>query len=211
MGLNCDFLNSESAKKIKIRGIIHVGCHKFDELYYYKNNGIEDLLIFEANPHLYEAVRKIGEENPRVKAFTCAVCDRLGTTKFHITNNEQSSSILKLKDHEIYYPEVTCQETVEVECTTIDHVIHSNGIDPKAYNVLTMDIQGAELLCLRGASEYLNSCDMVFTEVNYAELYEGCGQIAELEAELAKYRFVRRYTMDYYIKNKWGDALYTKE
>jgi FkbM family methyltransferase len=192
--------------------MVHVGCHEFDEMWYYKQKGINDFLIFEANPHLFERIKEIERENDGVKAFNYAVCDYVGTTKFHITNNEVSSSILKLKDHEIYYPDVICTKTTEVPCTTIDNVFQSNGLDPKKYNSLVMDVQGAELLCLHGATEYLKSCDLIYTEVNYAEMYEDCGQIEELEKELSKHGFVRKFVIDTLsFQHKWGDALYTKD
>jgi FkbM family methyltransferase len=218
-GLVYEFLDSDVVKNISIRGIMSIGCSRFNEYEYYKSKGINNIILFEANPNLASHINQAIQENSRIKLFNEAVCDYVGTTKFYITNNEESSSILKLKKHSEICPEIINTETIEVPCTTIDHALLTNNINPYDYNALAIDVQGAELLCFRGASEYLKTCDVICTEVNFSELYEGCGLIHDIDAELSKYGFVRRFTgnmwgignMSGVIEPEWGDAVYTKD
>ena len=77
-------------------------------------------------------------------------------------------------------------------------------------NLLTMDIQGAELMALRGGTETLRHVDAIQLEVNYDELYEGCPSIWDLDAFLESQGFVR-YKTDTPFHRTWGDALYVRK
>jgi hypothetical protein len=48
-------------------------------------------------------------------------------------------------------------------------------------NFLSMDLQGAEGHCLRGATELLANLDYVKTEINKDEVYEVCAKVWELD------------------------------
>jgi hypothetical protein len=69
-----------------------------------------------------------------------------------------------------------------------------------------MDLQGAELLALRGATETLRSVRFVYTEVNVDELYAGCAQLDEIDEQLVG--FVRMETA--LTPHGWGDAFYVR-
>jgi hypothetical protein len=75
-------------------------------------------------------------------------------------------------------------------------------------NVLMMDVQGYELEVLKGARETLGSIDHVFTEINRAELYEGCPMAEDLDLFLAGFGFFRAETD--WAGGTWGDAYYRK-
>lgn len=119
-----------------------------------------------------------------------------------------SSSVLPLKDHSLMYPDIVHSKSIEVSAKRLDDLFTEYALDRKQYNCLNMDIQGFELAALRGMPEYLKYCDVVYTEVNFREMYSGCVLIDELEGELHKYGFTRKHLID--TKRGWGDALYTK-
>jgi hypothetical protein len=69
-------------------------------------------------------------------------------TKFYITNNGQSSSILEFGTHKDYYPGIQVAEVKEFNTKRLDTLFSENDISPDARNFINLDIQGAELLAL---------------------------------------------------------------
>ncbi len=64
-------------------------------------------------------------------------------------------------------------------------------------------------MALRGATDLLPRLDAVLVEVNFAELYEGCAQIEDIDDFLATHGFVRVMTMSGY-RGSYGDAFYVR-
>ena len=73
-----------------------------------------------------------------------------------------------------------------------------------------MDIQGAELLALKGSTKILDKIDIINTELNFDELYEGCALAHEIDKFLKFYNFHRVET-DLRFHHTWGDGLYVKK
>jgi hypothetical protein len=125
-----------------------------------------------------------------------------------ITNNTQSSSILELDRHKIFHPDVVVTETIEMTSTRMDTFIEKNNIDIPEYNFINLDIQGAELMALKGFGDYLNNFNYIYTEVNTSHVYKDCAIISEIDEYLMKYGFARYETQ--ITGNEWGDAIYIK-
>jgi hypothetical protein len=75
-------------------------------------------------------------------------------------------------------------------------------------NFWNFDIQGAELLALKGATDWLPYADALYLEVNEKELYKKCGLIGDIDAFLKPYHFKRVITD--ITPYGWGDALYVR-
>lgn len=195
--------------KITPMNVIHVGAHDGQEILQYQAMGAGALLI-EANPDVFERLQNnlAGVEN--MVAIQCAISDRPGTVQFHITSNDQSSSILPLKQHQDIYPNIQEVDQIEVLAITLDDLLEDLQLDPGEFNVLNLDIQGAELLALKGATHLLQHLDAIYTEVNYQELYEGCALINEIDDFLDQFGFERVETVTPYHPS-WGDAFYVKK
>ena len=88
----------------KPKGIIHIGAHLREEKIDYILNGVTNLLWVEANKKIYEESLKKGLlEQELFFNEVITDCDN-DTLQFNITNNGQSSSVLNLDKHKIYYP-----------------------------------------------------------------------------------------------------------
>ena len=80
---------------------------------------------------------------------------------------------------------------------------------PKNFaNFLNIDIQGAELLALKGMGELINYFDYLYLEVNRDYVYKNCALVDEIDEYLLKYNYVRVETS--WTNAQWGDALYMK-
>jgi hypothetical protein len=64
-------------------------------------------------------------------------------------------------------------------------------IDPSYYTFWNFDIQGAELMALKGASNANRYAKPLYLEVNEKELYKCCALLYELDAYLLTNRFQR--------------------
>lgn len=92
--------------------------------------------------------------------------------------------------------------------TTVDELVKEKVMGP--FNFLNMDLQGAELLALHGATKTLDSVETIYTEVNKKQVYKGCAQIGELDKFLACFQF-RRVATEWAGNAGWGDSLYVRD
>lgn len=193
---------------MKIKGILHIGAHNCEELNAYKKYGLNNsqIIWIEANPKLVEKNLKI-DKTRIIKNFICCDTDQ-GKTKLNIANNGQSSSILNLGTHKKNYPSIKYNEFVEVKNCRIDTMYKKDKIPHDFANFLNIDIQGAELLALKGIGELINNFDYIYIEVNKEHVYEKCALVHEIDEYLLKYKFMRIETK--WTFAQWGDALYIK-
>ena len=187
---------------IKPDHVLHVGAHEGQEDGIYQRMKATPVYI-EANPEVFA---RLTELLPERECHQVAISDHEGTAELHITSADQSSSLLSLAKHAEIYPDIVETKSVTVPCTTIDKLLEGRN---ESFDVLSLDIQGAELMALKGATKLLQTVSAIMTEVNREEMYEGCVQIDELDDYLAVYDFTR-VKVGFPYHESWGDALYLK-
>ena len=192
------------------RGVIHIGAHEGKECARYRAMGFTKILFIEANPTVFARLQSNLRGQPGVLLAHCAISDRIGTAKLRVTSMDQSSSLLKLKLHQKIYPDIVETETVEVRTITLDALLTELSLDPAEFNFLNIDIQGAELLALQGAEKTLRHIEGINTEVNLAELYEGCARLEEIDSNLKRRDFAR-VAITTPFHPSWGDAFYVRQ
>lgn len=191
------------------RGVVHVGAHEGEELAGYARAGCTEVLFIEGDPATHARLQQRMAENKGVRCLQALVSDTTGTATFHRMSFDQSSSLLPLKKHAQLYPSITESSTVELPTVTLDELLEREKIERAGMNVLAVDVQGAELKVLAGASRTLAAMDAVLVEVNYDELYQGGALVQELDALLEPLGFQRvEETCPY--DASWGDALYVR-
>lgn len=208
----------ENIKKYNItpKGVIHVGMHRAEEYKTYIDSGVSTIIFIEANAALCEEART---KSLAAYIIHAAISDKKEWVKFNITNNGESSSILELGDHSFIYPLIINIEEIEMITTTLDEIFQIGKYTPvntldkvfynlELFNILNLDIQGAELKAMRGLSDWSN-IEAVFTEVNYREMYKGCAIISEIDEFLFEKGFIKVEEVN--TGAGWGDALYIKD
>jgi FkbM family methyltransferase len=138
---------------------------------------------FEPFPDSYRQLTAACAGLKRVVPRPLAVCDRPGTRRFFCNERSTMNSVLPFdrQAHKFINPEKTATDkTIDVEGVTLDNFCASEKIDH--LDILKMDIQGGELLALRGASGLFEAqaIDLVFTEVLFAPMYAEQGFFHEL-------------------------------
>ena len=194
---------------VATRGIIQVGAHTAEELTTFLELGAKQVLLVEANPKLIDKLRSVASTVPGVTVAHCAVTDADGPVDLHVANLDKASSILPLKLHQRLYPDVVESAVIPVPGARLDGLMASLGLDHKDFNVLCLDIQGAELRALHGATRTLEAIEAISVEINFEELYEGCAQVEDIDNFLGDQGFDRVATLTPY-HSTWGDALYVR-
>jgi FkbM family methyltransferase len=190
-------------KCIPRKGILHIGAHKCEEEPLYHSLGINDdnILWIEANKDVI-----LKNKSNIVEAVISDIDNDI--VNFMVTNNYESSSILNFKTHLQEHPHVYEIERRKLKTITLNTLYKNLNFEYNKFDFINIDIQGAELKALKGATNILPFINAIYAEVNEKELYEGCGLINELDEYLKLYNFTRLYTA--MTQFGWGDALYVK-
>lgn len=204
-----DVIECCRTRDIPIRGLIHVGANDASEYPYYAAKTRGPLLYVEAIPEIAERVRQRLDPTRPHDIRQAAVAETSGeTVTFNVASNDgMSSSLLQLGPHAALYPDVTFTGSIEVVTERLDDIVAER---PEAadYNVLVLDVQGAELKVLQGAPTVLKQIDAVVAEISPEPLYEGGCTFLEVTDLLAEAGLVFR---DAAMRPQgWGDALYTR-
>jgi FkbM family methyltransferase len=191
---------------MKISGVIHIGGHYGEEVGSYVEQGINDIVLFEPLKENFEILKKnVSNFDANIEGHRVALGNSNGNITMNLSSNGlESSSILKPKLHLELYPDITFDNTEEVEIKKLDDYNYSN------YNFMNMDVQGYELEVLRGGSNTLQYIDYLYCEVNRNEVYEDNAYIQELDDYLSSYS-KKRVETSWWDDGDWGDALYIKE
>ena len=191
---------------MNVKGVVHIGAHYGEEIQEYVDNGIQQITVFEPLSKNFEVLaERLQNVNADIQGYQVALGSEKGTATMYLSSNEaQSSSILKPKEHLEHHPDVTFNGTEEVEVSILDEY------DLGSANFINMDVQGYELEVLKGGKNTLNNIDYVYCEVNRGEMYENNAMIDDIDEYLSQYGFERVETYWPETWYKWGDALYIK-
>ena len=195
--------------QIKVNGILHIGAHDCEELDSYLKGGCpkEKIIWIEGNP---EKVKTVKNRDNTIKIYNYLVTDKKGEEiDFKITNNGESSSIYDFGSHSKYYRDVKFVKKVKIKTSTVEEIYTNEKIENNFANFLNIDIQGAELLALKGMGKILKEFDYLYLEVNKEHLYKDCALVDEIDEYVSDFRFKRIETV-WYGNHNWGDAFYIK-
>jgi len=141
-----------SLNNIHIIGGFHIGAHDCEEMHFYNYLGLknEDVVWIDAIPS--KITEAINRGIPNV--YNAVITDKNDEEiEFNISNNGQSSSVLEFGTHSQEHPWVVYVDKIKQKSITIDTFFERNNIDASKYNFWNFDIQGAELMALKGATQ----------------------------------------------------------
>ena len=152
------------------------------------------IFAFECNPAAVELVRKNIAGHDRVTLVNRAVADTNGTLEFfsidpqktvtpHKDGNIGASSLYRANPD--YPHENYVQQRVLVESVRLDDWAGDQQIT--AVDVIWMDLQGAELRAMHGLGKLLSTVKVLYTEVEYKQLYLDQPLAADLRRFLARH------------------------
>lgn len=204
---------------IQLNGVIHVGAHRGEEINEYGDLGAKTVIWVEANPEVFDEMCIMltnAEANIDSHAFQYAAStEDHGTAEFnryygpdagHLVGNKGCSSLLKAEGRfEEWY-----KDTIEVETITIDTLLEEEGFNVEDFQLLNMDVQGAELMVLSGSEKVLDNVKWITTEATWEDPdYIDNVMYDELKSFLESKGFVETQIIPH--AENWGDVLFVKE
>ena len=158
-----------------------------------------DMRIGRYAEELYNRYRSRGAD---IRFSDTAFGAEVAEVDFYLSGGEGfvgSSSIRKPKHHLSAFPGCTFQ-LGKARCMTLDFFCGTCGVDH--IDFVWMDVQGAEVDVLKGATQMLPRIRHIYTEYCDGELYEGeIGRDAIL-AMLPGFQLVKDYGGDILLRNK---------
>jgi FkbM family methyltransferase len=155
---------------------------------FYKAFPNSKIYAFECNPNTIEICKKnIEPYGDRITLIEGAVCDYDGNITFYPINQEKTLTTWKdgnpgassiFKSNGKYTIETYVQDEIITQCHRLDSIMSKYGISN--VDIIWMDLQGAELLALKGLGNYLQNVKYIHTEVSYKEMYSGQVMFEEL-------------------------------
>ena len=193
-------------------GVLHLGAHTGEEAEAYVKCGVKNVVWVEADPDVIPKLQMhIAKFSQGCKHHVVKACvaDKAGKpVTFRVTNNRQSSSILPMGTHLEQHPEVHVTHTLPLSTTTVEKIFSEQKFDPAQYDFLNADLQGSELLALKGMGKLLAGFKYLYLEVNKEQLYQGCALLGEIDKYVEQFGFKR---VDLSMTTHgWGDAFYIK-
>ena len=149
-------------------GILHLGAHRGVEAEVYNWFGkkviwvealpkiykeLEDNLTFLKTKKAFQAV--LTNEDFREINFYVSNYDGACSSIYKFTENIKKSDLWSNRNHKMI-------NSMKLKTIKLDTLLNSNNIDPKQYNHWIIDLQGSELIALKGAENSLKFCESIF-------------------------------------------------
>lgn len=210
-------LSSNLTKK----GVIHIGAHLGEEVELYFEHGFTEVILVEANPNTYALLIEKFKDDLRVKCFNVAISNKTEPCVFRVytsqSNNTESSSILPFDQFDKIVSTLKLKEEIEIMSYSIPDFINVNDISYNEYNMLVLDIQGADYLALQGANDDLTNFDVIITELNYISLYKNSKNADNIKDLLQSKNFLIKDEIVHTLFEgdkvfpAWGEAIFIKK
>ena len=175
---------------LNVSHLVHLGAHHGGERFRYDALGLHVTWI-EANPAAFARLSSNLAGVRRQRALHALVADEEGLVRrFHLASHAGSaSSMFERHLHRELFPLVAYDRAITMPTSTLPALLAHHQIRLGTRSALVMDIQGAELLALRGARSILEKFTYIKTETANLEAYVGGCLEAELDAFLRQHRF----------------------
>lgn len=130
------------------------------------------VIAFEPLPDAAATYRNLFQGDSKVTLHQAAIGPRVGEATIHISEADDSSSLLPITIlQEELYPGTAENHTETIRVGQLSDFISAGEIDSPS--LLKLDVQGYELEVLRGCIDILQAFDTILVECSFMELYEG--------------------------------------
>lgn len=146
------------------------------------------IVAFEPIPHALGIIRSVFNNDDKLTIFPYALGDISQDMTMHISEREDSSSLLPITQlQNRVFPGTAEQSTFLVKSVKTQEAIAEMEIVEPA--LLKIDVQGYELQVLRGADQSINKFAYIYVECSFLELYEN----QALAADVIHYLYARGF------------------
>lgn len=147
------------------------------------------LICFEPLPGAAARLSRVLTSAPAAEVRTLALADAAHEANMHVARADDSSSLLPIGARQVAtFPGTDEVGVIAVRTARLDDELDITALERPV--LLKIDVQGAELLVLRGATASLDHIDAVLVECSFVELYEGQPLASEVVGFLAAHGLV---------------------
>ena len=190
----CNYIHDKNKEYV----IFDIGSRDCEQsIEFYKTFPNSKIYAFECNPNtLHICENNIKPYSDRISLIKGAVCDYDGEISFYPMNKEKTRTTWKdgnqgassiFKSNGKYTIETYVQDETVTNCHRLDTIIDKNSINN--VDIIWMDLQGAELLALKGLGKYIDDLKYMHVEVTHKEMYSGQVMFKELNDFIVSKKF----------------------
>jgi FkbM family methyltransferase len=206
-------------KDKKVTTIFDVGANIGQSVQPYKDLFSEShIYCFEPSEGAFTGLSNAFSEDSTVSLFPLAVSHMSGESSyFHIDGDSKNvlNSLLPFSEKSGEYYKTAQSQKASNSVKTVKLDDFCDERDLKHINILKMDIQGAELMALKGSQNLLSNqtIDLICLEVQFSErYYKDQVLFQEISTFLDQYGYLLYGLYDFHFKENgllvWGDAIF---
>ena len=164
------------------------------------------IYAFEPLPDNIKHIKKnINQYNcSNIQLEEVGLSDSIGASTFYVSSGtpdeyanmnfdwnfgNKSSSLLQPGVSKQIHPWLKFEDTVTIQTDTIDHFCKSRNIDHVDF--IHMDVQGAELMVLKGGNSILSNIVSIWMEVESVPLYQNQPLKIDVEQFMRSHNFIK--------------------
>ena len=183
-------------------GIIHVGGHHGEEAPYYQQHGVQTVVWIEAEPDAFEVLSRNTAGYSGHHCIHALAADRDGEERpfyrhrFGAGEKRGFCSTLPwnqtLVENDPVLSRLDTFDVSSMRAVTVATALRERGFPPERFQYLSINVQGAEAMVLRGLREYLDPIQWIFCDGELdaaSSRYEGAPTLAEVAAWLEPHGF----------------------
>ena len=174
-------------------GVIHMGAHRGGEAPIYDWFQKKTIWI-EANPKIIPDLKDNVYQFPFQKVIQALLSDKDGDyIDFYISSNDSASSSIFEFGKKSIEQNLKMVSKIKLRSCKLDTIVKNEPIEILDYDFWVIDLQGAELLALKGAMESLRKCKSILVEVSKNEYYKNAVNWEELKKFLNQNDFIQQW------------------
>jgi len=173
-----------------MKGVVHVGAHKGEEIDDYLRDGRSPIVCFEPLPfeHPYTVNVALGDQSGRM---TLRVPRHLHDSDQLDTQSASGLRLIPERARAIGWTPTVDPVEHEVRVVRFDSWAENHGFTRGSCDLLVIDVQGMELQVLRGFGDHLKDFQEIIVECSEPALYEGGASASEVVRFLREQGFTQ--------------------
>jgi len=199
----------------KVNTIIDIGANKgqfsLAARHVYSDAAI---ISFEPLSGPAEIFNKLFKSDKKITLFQSAIGQKEENVVMHVSNRDDSSSILPIGKHQAsIFPGTEESHIENITISSLNQFIKYDDLKSPVF--VKIDVQGFELEVLKGSVDLLEYFDYIYVECSFIELYEKQALADEVITFLNNYSFKLKGVYNMFYDKKGiavqGDFLFVKD
>jgi FkbM family methyltransferase len=171
------------------KGILHMGAHRGSEAPVYDWLHKKTIWV-EANPKIFLDLKDYVTTFINQKAYNILLYEEDDIKKiFKISNNDAASSSIYEFGNSNFNNDINMIDRIILKTMKIDTFFKKERIVSNEYDFWVLDLQGAELPTLKGATQSLRYCKYIYVEISKNDYYKNGTKWTELKQFLINNNF----------------------